>query len=692
MEYIKIAKVDDISLYKRGQSVNGSLHLTTHHLIFTLPPPGPGETASGSRELWLCYPMIEKVEFKLGSSLLYLDLANNNAASSLVGTTNADSIDMQMIGPKRGSDTKQVQLYDGACLRIRCRDFTFLSFDFPDVKQCNDAFESIMKLTCLDSIDKVYAFIYTPLKIEQPFNGWEIYNPLEEFKRQQVKGWRLTRLNEDYKLCESYPSLLLVPSTISDNVLKYAAKYRSKARLPVLSYYYAKNGCTITRCAQPLVGLKQTRSIQDEKLVQEIFKSNGNQSGRNLIADARPLANAVAQTALGAGTENMDNYKSFCKKIFLGIDNIHVVRESLTKVSDVLKDGDISKQVFVAPNKELMIKSNWLKHISSILSGVDILIKTIHLNNDHLLIHCSDGWDRTSQLTSLVQLCIDPYFRTLEGFMVLVEKDWLSFGHRFSERSGFLQSETRFVNNSEYNSNSSNQAQQYISQVSLHFKQKKHLKYTSPVFHQFLDCVYQLITQNPNRFQFNERFLRRLLYHLYSCQYGTFLFDSEYERKKNDLQDRTKSVWDYFRARQHEFVNPLFDNSIDTIEDNVVIYPKISHIQWWFQAFQISPNINIPTAYTFAEGPRHTTNGIVSEKAEEQIGSLVEKEKAESEIEKEAQELSEDISRVKIENSYDDNEEELNMVDGMTDEDGKVVLDKARIDEMIKEAAKELSI
>lgn len=32
-----------------------------------------------------------------------------------------------------------------------------------------------------------------------------------------------------------------------------------------------------------------------------------------------------------------------------------------------------------------------------------------------VLIHCSDGWDRTSQLSSLGQLFLDPYFRTFKG-------------------------------------------------------------------------------------------------------------------------------------------------------------------------------------------------------------------------------------------------------------------------------------
>ena len=48
---------------------------------------------------------------------------------------------------------------------------------------------------------------------------------------------------------------------------------------------------------------------------------------------------------------------------------------------------------------------------------------------------CRDSWDRTSQLCALAQLMLDPFFRTIPGFEILIEKDWLSFGTRARERA-----------------------------------------------------------------------------------------------------------------------------------------------------------------------------------------------------------------------------------------------------------------
>jgi len=455
------------------------------------------------------------------------------------------------------------------------------------------------------------------------------------------------------------------------------------------------NNCSITRSSQPIVGLRGNRSIQDEKLVSACFSAcsqggegDGNASSiasrdssassiddlvmpatttevtdterledemisssgievvlekpliygaqqHNLIVDARPTVNALAMQAIGLGSENMDHYK-FATKAYLGIDNIHVMRTSLENVIDAIKDSDVSS---LPPSRQQLAKSGWLKHITGLLDGSALIARQVGIQHSNVLIHCSDGWDRTSQLSALSQLFLDPYYRTIDGFIVLVEKDWLSFGHMFQHRSGFLNSEKwfktendalagsaiqpggngdgrggdaienallsakRFFNKNSQNSQSTENADSDGELLSiddspkpkktpgpvddLAAKEATKPKETSPVFHQFLDATYQLIYQHPNRFEFNERFLRRLLYHLYSCQYGTFLYNNEKARLDARVQERTTSVWSYFLSRRAEFTNRNYDPEID---DHIkgkerLLFPRLDKVRWWNEVF-----------------------------------------------------------------------------------------------------------
>lgn len=500
------------------------------------------------------------------------------------------------------------------------------------------------------------------------------------------RGWRISLINKDYAFSPTYPALLVVPSKISDNVIKYAGPYRSRARIPVLTYLHSLNNCSITRSSQPLVGFRGNRSIQDEKLVSACFSASatvefngldistpdtaepspassqvdlhglgsegggigaesfedeliaGSEAGkriygaqqRNLIVDARPTINALAMQVVGKGSENMEYYP-FAKKAYLNIDNIHVMRESLNTVIDAIKDGDISK---LPPNRELLIKSNWLKHIRGILDGSALIARQVGINHSHVLIHCSDGWDRTSQLSALSQLMLDPFYRTIDGFIVLVEKDWLSFGHMFQQRSGPLGHEKWFVVERDgmagsvmqpgesdgrageafenaiagarrffhrnRNQDSSGDAdgdspgsppdenpQAKKSSESPAVAEATRPNEISPVFHQFLDATWQLLRQHPTRFEFNERFLRRLLYHLHAGQYGTFLYNCEKQRIDAHVSERTRSVWDYFLSRRHEFLNSDYDATVDDRQSGRerLLFPKLTDVRWWAQCF-----------------------------------------------------------------------------------------------------------
>ena len=111
-------------------------------------------------------------------------------------------------------------------------------------------------------------------------------------------------------------------------------------------------------------------------------------------------------------------------------------------------------------------------------------------------------WDRTSQLSALAQLMLDPYYRTLEGFAILIEKEWLSFGHRFAERYGHASAE--------------------------HDDEQR-----APIFLQFLDCVFQMLHQFPSSFEFNEEYLLAISDHVASHRFGTFLFNCLQVRPRN---------------------------------------------------------------------------------------------------------------------------------------------------------------
>lgn len=386
--------------------------------------------------------------------------------------------------------------------------------------------------------------------------------------------------------------------------------------------------------------LTDTETLEDEMIARTDGddKTNGPRiygaQQHNLIVDARPTVNALAMQAVGLGSENMDNYR-FATKVYLGIDNIHVMRDSLNKVIDTLKESDLTS---LSPNRDILAKSGWLKHIVGLLDGASIIARQVALQHSHVLIHCSDGWDRTSQLSALSQLCLDPYYRTLEGFIVLVEKDWLSFGHMFHHRSGFLSSDKWFnIENERIGGDNKNQsfgnnsgaghalenallsakgffnkdngskdslggsdgelqtyevATQHLKKISTtkksaNEKSTTKVKETSPVFHQFLDATYQLLYQYPSRFEYNERFLRRLLYHLYSCQYGTFLYNNEKERAEAHVKEKTRSVWDYFLSRKEQFINEKYDPAID---DNVrgserLLLPAAGQVRWWNELF-----------------------------------------------------------------------------------------------------------
>merc|ERR1712176_1644216 len=104
-------------------------------------------------------------------------------------------------------------------------------------------------------------------------------------------------------------------------------------------------------------------------------------------------------------------------------------------LSDTIMDNDLPEDKFLSS----VADSRWLVHTRSALAGAILAAKYSQERNFNIVVHCSDGWDRTSQVVALAQILLDPFYRTIRGFAILIEKDWLSFGHKFQDRVGWLQ-------------------------------------------------------------------------------------------------------------------------------------------------------------------------------------------------------------------------------------------------------------
>lgn len=520
-------------------------------------------------------------------------------------------------------------------------------------------------------------------------------------------GWNISWANCVYENSPTYPAILAVPDTVNDNIILGSMKFRSKGRFCALSWRSPVTGAALCRCSQPGGGFGLARSADDEALLRAVCNAPPSTDTRNLlfVFDARPHIAAFANRLTGKGFESTRAYP-FSRTIYLNIQNIHVVRDSyeamrkaalefiLTREANFRGILDASENKAqssydyniqnarnllesVASTKSVIFKtgkeSNWYGHIQTIMAGACMICECLTKLRCHAMIHCSDGWDRTSQLSSLAMLLLDPYYRTLRGFCILIEKEWRSFGHMFATRckqegstkasarkedkkakpfnvlaaaysqmqghhnayqqqgpvaplqgtmyapivinhgyassvgqapgpamspvmgSAMFSGPVPFNSNTpapgvamdgsqgalgaSYTNQGMGQSQpsvpsqapsrtlladafdnvntQPIPEVplsSLDFSSSQ----SSPIFLQWLECVYQVMHQRADEFEFNDKVLLYIAHHAYSGWHGTFIFDNERDRTQHLLSTVTTSVWDEFINNSAYYLNPHY--------------------------------------------------------------------------------------------------------------------------------------
>jgi myotubularin-related protein 6/7/8 len=80
---------------------------------------------------------------------------------------------------------------------------------FDSDEDARRVYDGIKSLTCIKRgrLEKLYAFSYNPPSPQKSVDGWKLYNPKKEFARLGISaesassGWRVTKINGDYKAC-----------------------------------------------------------------------------------------------------------------------------------------------------------------------------------------------------------------------------------------------------------------------------------------------------------------------------------------------------------------------------------------------------------------------------------------------------------------------------------------------------------
>lgn len=140
--------------------------------------------------------------------------------------------------------------------------------------------------------------------------GWDLFNPYRELARMGIldarsphsadRSWRVTEANREYAYAPTYPSVLVVPETFPDRDLEPVRTFRSRGRIPAITWRHPACGTTLWRSSQPKVGVSNNACTEDERLLQFIRVSAGAAAAEPdkhplIVADCRPRANAIVR-------------------------------------------------------------------------------------------------------------------------------------------------------------------------------------------------------------------------------------------------------------------------------------------------------------------------------------------------------------------------------------------------------------
>ncbi|VDK64215.1 unnamed protein product [Onchocerca ochengi] len=505
-EAIERPRIDNVFLRKGPrQPQSGSIALIGHHMIFS-PSSGSTNSPNGkehSSELWLLHRAVDRVVVE--------PIIKDNLSRS-------------------------------GKLILKCKNFMICIFEIEDLDDC---------VAVAQGIQHDYPFYYRcPFTVLD--NGWTAFDAEQEYAKLKIRckdGWRISAVNKGFRVCNTYPEMVIVPKGIGDDYLRISATFRDGGRFPILSFYHEETKSCLIRCGQPLVGPTNRRCKEDETILNSLLSS----TSKGVIVDTRTKTLAQSAKNKGGGCESQMFYSQW-KYIYGGTPRIKEVHDALAKLVELCTETTISVDRWISR----LGSCGWLQFISDMLTCAATVAQCVHCEGSAevpVVVHGAEGTDSTLLVTSLAQLLLDSDSRTIRGFESLIEREWISAGHPFSYRCAHSAFATGAITG----------------------------PYESPMFLCFLDCVWQVYQQFPCSFEFTEEFLIFLFEHAYASEFGSFLGNSEKEKARFEVKTQTVSLWSYVNNPEilRTYVNALYE------PNSAVLWPCVApqSIAFWERLF-----------------------------------------------------------------------------------------------------------
>ncbi|KAK8896789.1 hypothetical protein M9Y10_014707 [Tritrichomonas musculus] len=263
--------------------------------------------------------------------------------------------------------------------------------------------------------------------------------------------------------CDLYPPYILAP----DNAIRFLTHDNMKSTqiIPILSYIYDPSNSKDDKI--PLLRSAQPFSNSELKSNHNFLKYYSGSHDLNIF-DFNQKTNSK--------DNNISEEKANDSKHSHQIISVHI--PSLKKLRECLET--MINCAFSGSEKSY---EHWGKLVMKYVRQCSVISSSL-FNKKAVLIHSSDNWERTAALSSLTQVFIDPYCRTIKGFAELIQREWIDSGHMFAH-----------INPEE----------------------------ESPIFPLFIDGVAQIMIHFPNAFEYNMSYLDYILSNSYAKLFGDFV-------------------------------------------------------------------------------------------------------------------------------------------------------------------------